>query len=100
MNSNQIKELADRVREAALSPERGFYGLHESKDSVNKKLIFLVPFSEVDKISGLIQHFENNFPELLIDVELNSLEDAYLKLVSGELNLTKKTTTEDISNQT
>lgn len=54
MKPVEIKELADRVREVALSPDRGFYGLYESKDSVNKKLVFLVPFSEVDKISGLI----------------------------------------------
>jgi hypothetical protein len=44
----------------------------------------LVPYSEVDKISGLISHFEKNFPQLFIDVEMNSLEDAYIKMVEEE----------------
>lgn len=40
-----------------------------------------MPYSEVDKISGLIKFFEENFPELYVDVEMNSLEDAYIKMV-------------------
>ena len=81
MTHEQIRELAGRVRAAALSQERDINGLKESKDSINKKLIFLVPYSEVDKISGLIKFFEENFPELYVDVEMNTLEDAYIKMV-------------------
>lgn len=44
----------------------------------------MVPYSEVDKISGLISHFEAKFPQLFIDVEMNSLEDAYIKMVEEE----------------
>ncbi len=43
-----------------------------------------MPYSEVDKISGLLNHFEVNFPQLFIDVEMNSLEDAYIKMVEEE----------------
>jgi len=43
-----------------------------------------VPYSEVDKISSLISNFETNFPQLFIDVEMNSLEDAYIKMVEEE----------------
>lgn len=43
-----------------------------------------MPYSEVDKISALISHFEMNFPQLFIDVEMNSLEDAYIKMVEEE----------------
>ena len=43
-----------------------------------------MPYSEVDKISGLIKTFEDNFPELYVDVEMNSLEDAYIKMVENE----------------
>lgn len=84
MNPAQIKALANRVRQAALTNERGINGIRESKDSINKRLIFMVPFSEVDRIHELIRHFEDNFPELQIDVEMNSLEDAYVKMVEGE----------------
>jgi hypothetical protein len=45
----------------------------------------LIPYSEVGKIHELIRHFEVNFPELQIDVEMNSLEDAYVKMVEGEV---------------
>lgn len=76
-----MRALAGRVRAAALSPERDITGLKESKDSVNKKMIFLVPYSEVEKISGFIKYFEDNFPEMFVDVEMNSLEDAYIKMV-------------------
>lgn len=61
----------------------GIDGIKESKDSLNKKLVFQVPYSEVDKLSGLIKHFEDHFPELFIDVEMNSLEDAYISMVEG-----------------
>jgi ABC-type multidrug transport system ATPase subunit len=62
MNHEQIRALAGSVRAAALAPERDIIGLKESKDSVNKKLIFLVPYGEVGKISGFIKYFEDNFP--------------------------------------
>ena len=82
LSSEQLRELANQAREAALSS--GINGIKESKDSINKKLILLVPYSEVDKISGLIRHFEQKFPQLFIDVEMNSLEDAYIKMVEEE----------------
>jgi ABC-type multidrug transport system ATPase subunit len=64
MSPDQVKELANRVRHAALSSDRGINGIRESKDSINKRLIFLVPYSEVGRIHSLIRNFEDNFPEL------------------------------------
>lgn len=40
--------------------------------------------SEVERISALIRYFETNLPELYIDLEMNSLEDAYVQMVEGE----------------
>jgi hypothetical protein len=84
MSQPEIEELAEKVREAVISSDMGTESLRESKDSVNKKLIFLVPFSKVDKIGGLIAHFEEYFPHIQVDVEMNSLEDAYVKMVENE----------------
>lgn len=90
MTTAEIEQLANQARQAALSRDRGINGLKESKDSINKKLIFLVPFSEVGLISGLIKHFEDNFPQMYIDVEMTSLEDAYVKMVEGEDHISQE----------
>jgi ATP-binding cassette subfamily A (ABC1) protein 3 len=82
LDQDQIRLLADRARNAAFSS--GINGIQESKDSLSKRLIFLVPYNEVEKISGLIKRFEDDFPEMFVDVEMNSLEDAYIKMVENE----------------
>lgn len=82
MDAQQLEELADTVRQAALSGGV-IEGIREATDSSDRRLIFQIPFSEVDRISTLVAHYENNFPELYVDVEMNSLEDAYLQIVEG-----------------
>jgi hypothetical protein len=60
-------------------------GISESRDSSDKKLIFLVPISNVNNLSGLIKQIEERFPDFQIDIELNSLEDAYVKIAEDEI---------------
>ena len=60
-------------------------GIKESRDSYDKKLIFLVPMALVGKISGIVRDIEENCPECQVDVELNSLEDAYVKIAEDEI---------------
>ena len=62
MTQVQIKELACKARSAALAPERAINGIKESKDSLDKKLIFLVPYYEVGNISNFIHYFELKYP--------------------------------------
>ena len=39
----------------------------------------------VDKIAGIVRNIEENCPECQVDVELNSLEDAYVKIAEDEI---------------
>ena len=41
--------------------------------------------SQVGKISGIVRDIEVNVPECQVDVELNSLEDAYVKIAEDEI---------------
>jgi hypothetical protein len=44
-----------------------------------------VPFTEVDKISNLLEDLEINFKDKTrIDIELNNLEDAYINIAKEE----------------
>jgi hypothetical protein len=47
-------------------------------DSTHKKLVYLVPQSEKHKIGGLLRKLEQTFQDVYFDIEMNSLEDAYL----------------------
>ena len=55
----------------------------KSVDSTFKKLIYNVPKDKTNQISQLFKKLENH-PNLIIDVELNSLEDAFVKIVRSE----------------
>lgn len=68
----------------------GFDGVTESRDSSEKKLIFLVPMAQVNNISSLIAEIEVSFPNFQIDIELNSLEDAYVKIAEDEIEAAEK----------
>ena len=41
--------------------------------------------SQVDKISSIVRDIEKNVPECQVDVELNTLEDAYVKIAEDEI---------------
>ena len=50
-----------------------------------KTLIYQIPFSEVQLMSTLLKSLEIQLQDkYIIDVELNSLEDAYLNIVNEE----------------
>ena len=62
----------------------GFDGITKSKDSTDKKLLFTVPITLVHKISTLLSEIESDIPEMQADIELNSLEDAFIKIIESE----------------
>ena len=63
----------------------GFGGVVKSKDSTDKNSLYLVPINLVDKISQLIQEVETQVPEVQVDIELNSLEDAFIKIAEKDI---------------
>jgi hypothetical protein len=62
-----------------------FDGIVKSRDSTDKNSLFLVPINLVDRISTLIQEIEQNLPEMQVDIELNSLEDAFIKIAEKDI---------------
>jgi hypothetical protein len=60
-------------------------GVEEGNDSTPKKLIFLIPFDQQDKIHHLLGLLEQQVGAVAyIDVEMNTLEDAYINIVKAE----------------
>ena len=57
----------------------------KTRDSTNKKSIYLVPITHVDRVAGLIAQIEQNLPDLQADIELNSLEDAFIKIAEKDI---------------
>ena len=64
-----------------------FGEIDESNDSTPKKLIYLIPFDKITKVHELLAKFEEKFPQLYVDVEMNSLEDAYVNIAREEEKL-------------
>jgi hypothetical protein len=58
--------------------------LEESPDSSFKKIIYQIPFDQMPKIAKLLEDLEKNFPYVYIDVEMTSLEEAYLNIAKAE----------------
>jgi hypothetical protein len=55
-----------------------------------KKIIYQVPFEEVQRMPELMNMLHTQFNNVAyIDVELNSLEDAYLNIAKEEEKLLK-----------
>ena len=76
--------LFDRVCQVFLDkPE--LPGVKKSRDSNDKKLIITVPSNLVQKLGDLIAQVEENIPEVMIDLELNSLEDAFIKIAESDI---------------
>ena len=48
-------------------------------------MIYTVPISLVDGISTLIADVERDLPQLYVDIELNSLEDAFIKIAEKDI---------------
>lgn len=62
-------------------------GTAENTDSTNKKYIYQIPLDQQTKIPQLLLALENNFPETFVDIEMNSLEDAYVNIARAEEKL-------------
>jgi len=56
---------------------------------LTKKLILLVPIALSTTISTLLARIEVEIPELHVAIELNSLEDAFVKIAEDELDNAK-----------
>jgi hypothetical protein len=65
----------------------GILGVEESSDSTNKKYIYQIPFTAQDKIPMLLQNLEREFSMVFCDLEMNSLEDAYINIAKAEEKL-------------
>ena len=71
-----------------LSSNNKAKGIIENTESTSKKLIYQVPFSEVQHLATLLQQLEQSFTSTTyIDVEMNTLEDAYVNIAKEEENL-------------
>lgn len=62
----------------------------ESIDSTDAKIIWQIPIRDVHKMADLLAYLEENFLNLQIDIELNTLEDAYIKIAEDEVDYHNK----------
>jgi len=62
----------------------------ESIDSTDERVLFQIPIIDVRKMPALLAHLEDTYPTLHIDIELNSLEDSYIKIAEDEVDYHKK----------
>ena len=61
------------------------YDLLVNKESTIKKLIYQVSFNHVENLSEILAPLEQSLEGVAyVDVEINSLEDAYVKIADGE----------------
>jgi len=64
-----------------LSQDKQRKNYAENSDSTDKLLIYQVPFSEVQNMSELLADLKQDIGQFCsIDVENNSLEDAYINV--------------------
>jgi hypothetical protein len=61
-----------------------FLGASMSLDLTDsKKIVFLIPTEHATKLSVLLKKLEQ-MPEIIVAVEMTSLEDAYLRIVKKD----------------
>ena len=59
-----------------------------NEESTDKKLMYQIPFQEVAILQSLLETLENQFSETVyIDIEINTLEDAYINIAKKEEQL-------------
>ena len=59
-----------------------------NEESTDKKLMYQIPFQEVAILQSLLETLENQFSEsVYIDIEINTLEDAYINIAKKEEQL-------------
>ena len=84
MDAQQLSNQFDKIRTIFLGRD-DLPGVQESNDSNAKKLLIQCPYTHVSKLSALIHEVERNVPEIQIDLELNSLEDAFIKIAERDI---------------
>lgn len=62
-------------------------GIQESNDSTPKKLIYVIPFDQQAFIPAVLKSLEDSFSEIYVDIQTNSLEDAYVNIAKAEEKL-------------
>lgn len=82
----QLKQT--KIDPLILSQDKQRKNYAENSDSTDKLLIYQVPFSEVQNMSELLADLKRDLgTSCSIDVENNSLEDAYINVVQREEEL-------------
>ena len=84
LEGSQLRERVQEVERVFLNRE-GFEGITKSRDSTDKKLIFLVPITYQATLSTLISEVERDFADMQSDIEMNSLEDAFIKIAEKDI---------------
>jgi hypothetical protein len=73
-----------------MAEEKKKFEIIENSESTNKKLIYQVPFAQVERLADLVAELEQQFSDrCYIDVEINTLEDAYINIAKEEERLLK-----------
>lgn len=77
-----------QIDQIILSPENKEMQISENQDSTSKKLIYQVPFCKVEVLNKILKALEDSLlDKVYIDVEVNSLEDAYINIAREEEKL-------------
>lgn len=84
LEGSELRERVQEVERVFLNRE-GFEGITKSRDSTDKKLIFLVPITYQATLSTLISEVERDFADMQSDIEMNSLEDAFIKIAEKDI---------------
>ena len=79
-----LKEVFEKVIKIFIE-DSGLSGIEKSPDSNDKKLIIMVPHTYVNDLFALIEQVERDVPKAQIDIELNSLEDAFIKIAELDI---------------
>lgn len=89
ISQQEFQELTNtEIGPLVLSAPNRERGYGENSDSTRKKVIYQVPFSQVQSLSGLLSELEARFGDrTYIDIEMNSLEDAYINIAKEEEKL-------------
>jgi len=80
----QLYEMKSRVDDFVAA---GIEGAEPSPDSSSKKLIYVLPFGQIEAFPDFLDRLHQEFPNVYIDMEMTSLEDAYVNMAKEEERL-------------
>ena len=82
---DEFKGLKLELDDLILRGQSSIKSCKESSDSTSKKLIYQIPFKDVQDIANLLEDLEKCFGiKCRIDIEMNDLEDAYINIAKEE----------------